>query len=123
MPFPSCQAFGKEPPGRGGPRIPRIRLLPKLECCHCLVRLSRPDPVVACFDREPLPLAHLLPQLVSLADVLGRPLRLMLVAVHVRHVRIGDGEIRIELHRSLEEGQGCTLPSFGLLLLSQAINL
>ena len=86
--------------------VPWVGLLPQFVCRYRLLQFSRSFPVVVCLDVEPLPFAYFLPQLVSLADVLGLTARLAEVAVHGRQGAVGHGEIRVEFYGPLEERNG-----------------
>ena len=65
--------------------VSRVGLLPQLVGLRRLLQLSGRVQVVVCLDGEPLPFAHLLPQLVSLARILRRPAGFVEVAVGGRH--------------------------------------
>ena len=74
MPFPSFPGWRKRIPAltvRHG--VSWVGLLPQLVGLRRLLQLSRRNRVVLPLNGEPLPFAYLLPQLVSLACILGRP--------------------------------------------------
>src|SRR5258708_18605199 len=68
--------------------------------------------VIVSLDIQSLPLGHFLSQIVSFLHVLGRKSVLVEVPIDHRYTSVGHGEMRVQLHRPLEERKrgGYTLP-------------
>ena len=81
-----------------------VGLLPEFVGLRRLVQLPRHHHVVVPLDIEPLPFAHLLPQRISLADILLPSLAFVEDEVDPSHNSVGDGKIRIKLYRAFVEG-------------------
>src|SRR5258708_27151822 len=66
--------------------------------------------VIVSLDIQSLPLGHFLSQIVSSLHVLGRKSVLVEVPIDHRYTSVGHGEVRVQLHRPLEERKrgGCT---------------
>src|SRR5258708_38736669 len=67
--------------------------------------------VIVSLDIQSLPLGHFLSQIVSSLHVLGRKSVLVEVPIDHRYTSVGHGEVRVQLHRPLEERKrgGCSL--------------
>src|SRR5258708_30863238 len=59
--------------------------------------------VIVSLDIQSLPLGHFLSQIVSSLHVLGRKSVLVEVPIDHRYTSVGHGEVRVQLHRPLEE--------------------
>ena len=90
------------------PGVSRVGLLPQFVGLRRFLQFSGRLQVVASFDGIPLRFAHLLPEAVCLACVVGPSPDFIEISVGNCHGGVGQGEIRVEFDCPLVEGQrGC----------------
>jgi hypothetical protein len=105
--FVFAGAYG-DPPAHECRRIAvtRIGLSPRLESLLALFQVSGHLPVVEKRDKELLPFARAVPQLVGPASALGGKVSLSQVAIHKPQHSMRHGELRVDRNRALEVRNG-----------------
>src|SRR5947207_10847895 len=109
------------PMSPGGIPVTRIGLSPRLESLLALFQVSGHLPVVEKRDKELLPFARAVPQLVGPASALGGQVSLSQVAIHKSQPPVRHGELRVDRNSALEMRNGGVIALRGVGIVPGSI--